>query len=59
MTKKKAEINNLFEKFIHMRIVEDKDGNRFLEIENKEDFRKFKEDLLKKLREEKKNVKNL
>ncbi len=30
-----------------MRIVEDKYGNRFLEIENKEDFRKFKEDLLK------------
>ena len=28
-----------------MRIVEDKNGERFLEIENKEDFRKFKEDL--------------
>ncbi len=26
-----------------MRIIEDKYGNRFLEIENKEDFRKFKE----------------
>ncbi len=41
-------------KFIHMRIVEDKDSNRFLEVENKEDFRKFKEDLLKKSREKKK-----
>ncbi len=26
-----------------MRIIEDKYGNRFLEVENKEDFRKFKE----------------
>jgi hypothetical protein len=34
-----------------MRIVEDKYGNRFLEIENKEDFRKFKEDLLKRAKE--------
>jgi len=39
------------EKFIHMRIVEDEYGNRFLEIENKEDFRKFKEDLLKRAKE--------
>jgi hypothetical protein len=31
-----------------MRIVEDKDGERFLEIENKEDFEKFKQDLLKR-----------
>ena len=30
-----------------MRIVEDKDGERFLEIESNEDFEKFKEDLLK------------
>jgi len=43
--------NNLCEKFIHMRIVEDEYGNRFLEIENKEDFRKFKEDLLKRAKE--------
>ena len=35
-----------------MRIVEDNYGNRFLEIENKEDFRKFKEDLLKRIKEE-------
>jgi len=42
---------NLCEKFIHMRIVEDEYGNRFLEIENKEDFRKFKEDLLKRAKE--------
>jgi len=34
-----------------MRIVEDKYGNRFLDIENKEDFRKFKEDLLKRAKE--------
>jgi hypothetical protein len=34
-------------KYAYMRIVEDRYGNRFLEIENKEDFRKFKEDLLK------------
>jgi len=34
-----------------MRIVEDKNGERFLEIENKEDFRKFKEDLLKRAKE--------
>ncbi len=34
-----------------MRIVEDKYGNRFLEIESKEDFEKFKEDLLKIVRE--------
>ncbi len=42
-----------------MRIIEDNYGNRFLEVENKEDFKKFKEDLLKKSREKKKNVKNL
>jgi hypothetical protein len=29
-----------------MRIVEDKDGERFLVIESDEDFEKFKEDLL-------------
>jgi hypothetical protein len=34
-----------------MKIVEDKDGNRFLEIENKEEFRKFKKDLLKRVKE--------
>ena len=34
-----------------MKIVEDKNGERFLEIENKEDFRKFKEDLLKRAKE--------
>jgi len=37
-----------------MRIVEDKDGERFLEIETEEDFRKFKEDVLKRAREKKK-----
>ena len=31
-----------------MRIVKDKDGERFLEIENKEDFEKFKQDLLRR-----------
>ena len=40
-----------------MRIVEDKDGERFLEIENKEDFRKFKEDLLRMAKEKMKTVK--
>jgi len=34
-----------------MRIVEDKYGNRFLEIESDEDFEKFKEDLLNIARE--------
>jgi len=34
-----------------MRIVEDKDGERFLEIETEEDFRKFKEDLLRRAKE--------
>ena len=34
-----------------MRIVEDEYGNKFLEIENKEDFKKFKEDLLKRAEE--------
>jgi len=38
-------------KYTHMKIVEDKNGERFLEIENKEDFRKFKEDLLKRAKE--------
>ena len=47
--------NNLFEKFIHMRIVEDKDGERFLVIESDEDFEKFKEDLLKTAREKAKD----
>ncbi|WP_168364220.1 hypothetical protein [Metallosphaera hakonensis] len=34
-----------------MRIVEDKHGNRFLEMDNKEDIEKFKEDLLEVKRE--------
>ena len=34
-----------------MRIVEDEYGNKFLEIENKEDFEKLKEDLLKRAEE--------
>jgi hypothetical protein len=34
-----------------MRIVEDKDGARFLEFESKEDLEKFREDLLKIARE--------
>jgi hypothetical protein len=36
-----------------MRIVKDKDGERFLEIENKEDFEKFKQDLLRRAKEKK------
>ncbi|MFP3203564.1 MAG: hypothetical protein RXR43_15525 [Sulfolobus sp.] len=36
-----------------MRIIEDKDGERFLEIESKEDFEKFREDLLKAVRTKK------
>lgn len=43
--------NSICDKFIHMRIVEDKDGERFLVIETDEDFEKFKEDLLKIARE--------
>ena len=42
---------NVLNKHILMRIVEDKDGERFLVIENDEDFEKFKEDLLKLARE--------
>jgi len=38
-------------KYVYMRIVEDRYGNRFLEIENKEDFRKVKEDLIKRAKE--------
>ncbi|WP_080557594.1 hypothetical protein [Saccharolobus islandicus] len=38
-----------------MRIVEDKDGERFLVIESDEDFEKFKEDLLKIAREKAKD----
>jgi len=34
-----------------VRIVEDKDGERFLVIESDEDFEKFKEDLLNIARE--------
>ncbi len=41
-----------------MRIIEDKYGNRFLEIENKEDFRKFKEDLMRKIKEKEIEKKN-
>ena len=36
-----------------MRIVEDKDGERFLEIESEEDFRKLKDDVLKRAKEKK------
>jgi hypothetical protein len=37
------EISNItFVPFIQMRIVEDKDGERFLEIESDEDWAKFK-----------------
>jgi len=46
---------NLCGKFIHMRIVEDKDGERFLVIESDEDFEKFKEDLLNIAREKAKD----
>jgi len=38
-----------------MRIVQDKDGERFLVIESDEDFEKFKEDLLKIAREKAKD----
>jgi hypothetical protein len=38
-----------------MRIVEDKNGERFLVIESDEDFEKFKEDLLKIAREKAKD----
>ena len=38
-----------------MRIVEDKDGERFLVIESDEDFEKFKEDLLNVAREKAKD----
>ena len=38
-----------------MRIVEDKDGERFLVIESDEDFEKFKEDLLNIAREKAKD----
>ncbi len=41
-----------------MRIVEDKYGNRFLEIESKEDFEKFKEDLMRKIKEKEIEKKN-
>jgi hypothetical protein len=34
-----------------MRIVEDKDRERFLVIESDEDWEKFKEDLLRRARE--------
>ncbi|BCU69794.1 hypothetical protein [Stygiolobus caldivivus] len=34
-----------------MRIVEDEHGNRFLVIEDKEDLEKFKEDVLRRIRE--------
>ncbi|WP_236751270.1 hypothetical protein [Acidianus sp. HS-5] len=34
-----------------MRIVEDEYGNMFLVIENKEDLEKFKEDVLRRIRE--------
>jgi len=36
-----------------MRIVRDKYGERFLEIESEEDFRKFKKDLLRRAKEKK------
>lgn len=42
---------NASNKHIIMRIVEDKDGERFLVIENDEDFERFKEDLLRLARE--------
>ncbi len=41
-----------------MRIIEDNYGNRFLEVENKEDFRKFKEDLMRKIKEKEIEKKN-
>ena len=34
-----------------MRVVEDEYGNKSLEVENREDFEKFKEDLLKRAEE--------
>ena len=41
-----------------MRIDEEKCGNRFLEIENKKYFRKFKEDLMRKIKEKEIEKKN-
>jgi len=38
-----------------VRIVEDKDGERFLEIESDEDWKKFKEDLLRMAEEKAKD----
>jgi hypothetical protein len=38
--------NNLSAEFIHMRIVEDKDGERFLEFESKEDLEEFRKKLI-------------
>jgi len=38
-----------------VRIVEDKDGERFLEIESDEDWKKFKEDLLRMVEEKAKD----
>ncbi|MGC9105625.1 MAG: hypothetical protein ACP5HQ_04290 [Thermoprotei archaeon] len=34
-----------------MRVVEDEYGNRFLEVEGEEDFKKLREDLLRRARE--------
>ena len=42
-----------------MRIIEDEYGNKFLEIENKEDLGKFKEDLLKRAEEKARAHKHL
>ncbi|QGR18482.1 hypothetical protein D1869_10415 [Sulfurisphaera ohwakuensis] len=44
-------------KYIIMKIVEDKDGERFLVIESKEDLEKFKEDVLRRIREKAKAYK--
>jgi hypothetical protein len=42
----KDNFNKIREEFIHMRIVEDKDGERFLELESKEDLEEFRKMLI-------------
>ena len=44
------------EEVSHMRVIEDKDGERFLVIESDEDWEKFKEDLLRRVREKKRRT---
>jgi len=41
-----ALFNDHFAELVHMRVVEDEDGERFLEIESKEDLEEFREMLI-------------